>query len=271
MFRKIIALASASTLLLMASSCGLSMSTTPNNVSTQTSVIETIPNASSSGDRPEGSFGNDTNITDKDMITTIDMAYPLSGITKIEVDYDVTTLIIEPSSSDQITFLETTNSTNTAFYGKVSQESGTLKAKQNISNNSITGNLKTFLTIGVPLNFTGELDIDCDVSDITVKNGFSFSKVEISTDVGNIDIGAPITSNFSYNLQADVGDIQLNLPGDLAFSYNVKVDVGDITSDFFSLSENDFVSRSAQGSTSTPTTSSIEIIVNVGDVTLKKA
>lgn len=203
------------------------------------------------------------------MATTLDASYPVAGITKIDIDYNVAMIEVKVSGTDQITVLETTNSTDQSTFGKITQEQDSLKLKQSLK--AMMNTPDTNLIIELPSSFTGELEIDANVSDITVASELSLANLEISANVGNILIDGSLSTFSKIDISSNVGAVEVTLPADLAFSYDISVDVGEITSDFFTVVSEDFVGQKAEGSTGNLANLHMEIDVNTGDIVLKKA
>lgn len=268
--------------------------------SKQTHNAET---GSITGEVSESLEDNATSFPDKanKTIVTLDETVSSADIKKIDVDYKVADIQIIASDENDFLIKEVSNVSNEDTYGQLTKENDTIKITQpkDLSNSSFTTSdffknnndrsTSITLTISIPTNFMGNLQISSNVSDIQISEGLSLTKIEISTNVSDVSIGS-IDSLKELELSANVadvaitcgtalekldvsvntGDFSVSIPSVTAFSYDIETSVGEVDSDFFTSPENTKVSSEVSGTVGVSPSLTLTVSIDIGDIQVKK-
>lgn len=151
---------------------------------------------------------------------TVEISEDFSGIS---VDLDITDLIILPSENEscRVAFRESDKRTHEAFV-----KDGTLYVRQQ---KEIHFTLFNFgkgpsATLYLPKSEYNSLLVENDTGDISADKAFTFKKIKIETDTGDMEMHANATDSIA--ISTDTGDVVIDNVHSAALS--VSTETGDI-------------------------------------------
>lgn len=191
--------------------------------------------------KDQGNTDNNENLTNEKEDTTlisgsIDKSIPLDASTKnITIDSAIDEVLIYVSETKELEITQIYENLYTEDLFKIREETEKIVIEttstgdklQLPSNKSFTR--KSTLEVRLPKNFTGTLDVSCDVGSILVKDGLNLEELNLSSDIGDITI-QKAHSIKRANVQCDIGNVTVKEAWNVDVS-TFRVEVGNVRFD----------------------------------------